>query len=63
MSAFYKDTDGTIYHTYSCYARGLDMLNGAYHLLDDEKGLTYPMEWLRHRDRYEDRPQPVGWRR
>ncbi len=45
------------------------MLNGAYHLLDlvpkgrDEKGLTYPMEWLRHRDRYEDRPQPVGWRR
>ncbi len=69
VSVFYKDTDGTIYHTYSCYARGLDMLNGAYHLLDlvpkgrDEKGLTYPMEWLRHRDRYEDRPQPVGWRR
>jgi predicted dithiol-disulfide oxidoreductase (DUF899 family) len=68
ISVFYKDTDGAIYHTYSCYARGLDTLNGAYHLLDlvpkgrDEKGLTYPMEWLRHHDRYEDR-QPMGWRR
>lgn len=66
ISVFYKDTDGAIYHTYSCYSRGLDMLNGAYHLLDlvpkgrDEKGLTYPMEWLRHHDRYEDR-QPMGW--
>ena len=34
ISVFYKDGDGAIYHTYSCYARGLDMLNGAYHLLD-----------------------------
>src|SRR5881296_2215814 len=62
VSVFYQDADGTIYHTYSCYARGLDMLNGAYHLLDlvpkgrDEKGLPYPMDWLRHHDRYEDRP-------
>ena len=69
ISVFYKDADGAIYHTYSCYARGLDMLNGAYHLLDlvpkgrDEKGLPYPMEWLRHRDRYEDRPPTVSWRR
>jgi predicted dithiol-disulfide oxidoreductase (DUF899 family) len=69
ISVFYKDGDGAIYHTYSCYARGLDMLNGAYHLLDlvpkgrDEQSLTYPMEWLRHRDRYEDRPQTMSWRR
>mgnify|MGYP006267232847 CR=1 FL=1 len=34
ISVFYRDDDGTIYHTYSTYARGLDMLNGAYHLLD-----------------------------
>jgi len=34
MSVFYKDPAGAIFHTYSCYARGLDMLNGAYHLLD-----------------------------
>jgi len=64
VSVFYKDTDGAIYHTYSCYARGLDILNGAYHLLDlvpkgrDEAGLTYSMEWLRHHDRYDDR-QPI----
>ena len=62
ISVFYKDADGAIYHTYSCYARGLDMLNGAYHLLDmvprgrDEAGLSHSMEWLRHHDRYEDRP-------
>jgi len=62
ISVFYKDADGAIYHTYSCYARGLDMLNGAYHLLDmvprgrDEASLSHSMEWLRHHDRYEDRP-------
>jgi predicted dithiol-disulfide oxidoreductase (DUF899 family) len=62
LSVFYKDPDGAIYHTYSCYARGLDMLNGAYHLLDlvpkgrDEAGLSYSMEWLRHHDRYENQP-------
>ena len=63
MSVFSRDPEsGAIYHTYSCYARGLDMLNGAYHLLDlvprgrDEGGLSYTMEWLRHHDRYEDPP-------
>ncbi|MGH7356778.1 MAG: DUF899 domain-containing protein [Candidatus Rokuibacteriota bacterium] len=67
ISVFCKDADGTIYHTYSCYARGLDMLNTAYHLLDlvpkgrDEAGLPHSMAWLRHHDRYEDRPiVPVG---
>ena len=50
----------TIYHTYSTYARGLDMVNGAYHFLDlapkgrDEAGLSYPMEWVRWHDKYED---------
>ncbi len=60
LSVFYRDDDA-VYHTYSCYARGLDILNGAYHLLDlvpkgrDEAGLSHSMEWLRHHDRYEDR--------
>jgi predicted dithiol-disulfide oxidoreductase (DUF899 family) len=46
-SVFFRDTDDTVYHTYSTYARGLDILNGAYHLLDivpkgrDEAGLSY----------------------
>lgn len=58
MSLFARDPDGTVFHTYSCYARGLDMLNGAYHILDlapkgrDEGGQPYTMAWLRHHDRY-----------
>jgi predicted dithiol-disulfide oxidoreductase (DUF899 family) len=59
VSVFSKDADGQIFHTYSCYARGLDMLNGAYHLLDlvpkgrDEQGLSFPMAWVRRHDQYE----------
>jgi predicted dithiol-disulfide oxidoreductase (DUF899 family) len=58
ISVFFRDAAGTIFHTYSCYARGLDMLNAAYHYLDlvpkgrDEDALPYSMSWLRHRDRY-----------
>ncbi|MEZ4707864.1 MAG: thioredoxin family protein [Caldilineaceae bacterium] len=60
ISVFYKDDDGAIYHTYSTYARGLDMLNLAYHYLDlvpkgrDEESLPWTMAWLRYRDSYED---------
>jgi predicted dithiol-disulfide oxidoreductase (DUF899 family) len=60
VSVFAKDAAGAVFHTYSCYSRGLDMLNGAYHLLDltpkgrDEAGLPYPMAWVRRRDQYED---------
>jgi predicted dithiol-disulfide oxidoreductase (DUF899 family) len=59
LSVFCRGTGGAIFHTYSCYARGLDMLNGAYHVLDlvpkgrDEDTLPYPMEWLRRHDQYE----------
>ena len=58
ISVFYKDPDETIFHTYSCYARGLDMLNVAYHYLDlvpkgrDEDGLKFSMEWVRRHDQY-----------
>lgn len=60
ISVFYKDETGDIFHTYSCYSRGLDMLNGAYHYLDlvpkgrDEAGLSYSMEWLYRHDQYAD---------
>lgn len=58
ISVFAKQEDGQIFHTYSCYQRGLDMLNGAYHYMDltpkgrDEAGLPYSMAWLRRRDEY-----------
>ena len=57
-SVFYKDPAGNIFHTYSCYARGLDILLGAYNFLDltpkgrDEAGLPFTMDWVRHHDRY-----------
>lgn len=58
-SVFYKGMDGTIYHTYSTYGRGIDMLNGAYHYLDlvpkgrDEDNLEFTQAWVRHHDRYD----------
>jgi predicted dithiol-disulfide oxidoreductase (DUF899 family) len=58
LSVFHRAGAGAIYHTYSCYARGLDAINGAYQILDlvprgrDEAGLGYSMEWVRHHDRY-----------
>jgi predicted dithiol-disulfide oxidoreductase (DUF899 family) len=59
LSSFYRDDAGTVYHTYSCYARGLDILNGAYHHLDmtplgrQEEDLPYPMAWVRRHDEYD----------
>ena len=59
ISVFYRDEAGNIFHTYSTYARGLDMMNAAYHYLDltplgrHEEGLPYPMDWVRLRDQYQ----------
>ena len=58
LSCFVKDDDGAVYHTYSTYGRGLDIINPAYNILDmtakgrDEDALPYPMDWVRLRDRY-----------
>jgi predicted dithiol-disulfide oxidoreductase (DUF899 family)/uncharacterized damage-inducible protein DinB len=57
-SVFYKDEDGKVFHTYSVYARGLDILLNAYNWLDmtpkgrNEQDLPHPMAWVRHHDRY-----------
>lgn len=59
ISVFAKDESGAIYRTYSTYARGLDMMNTAYHYLDlvpkgrDEAGLPDTMAWVRLRDEYD----------
>ena len=56
---FLKDENGNIFHTYSSYARGLDVLVGAYNFLDlapkgrDEEGLAFTMSWVRHHDKYD----------
>ena len=59
LSVFQKDPDGQIYHTYSSYERGLDILVGTYNILDlvpkgrDEQGLAHSMAWVRHHDKYD----------
>jgi len=59
-SVFFKDAAGNIFHTYSSYSRGLDILIGAYNWLDltpkgrDEEGLKHGMAWVRHHDKYDD---------
>lgn len=58
VSVFTKDGEGRIFHTYSTYGRGLDMVNVAYHYLDlvpngrgDEH---HGPNWVRRHDEYED---------
>ena len=59
-SVFYKDSSGAIFHTYSSYARGIDILNTAYNYLDltpkgrDEDGLEFSQAWVQYHDRYKD---------
>jgi predicted dithiol-disulfide oxidoreductase (DUF899 family) len=58
VSVFAKDAAGELFHSYSTYGRGIDILNGTYNLLDlvpkgrDEDGLAFTMSWVRHHDRY-----------
>jgi predicted dithiol-disulfide oxidoreductase (DUF899 family) len=57
MSVFFKDAEGNVFHTYSAYARGIDLLNTAYNYLDlvpkgrDEHGPN-TQSWVRRHDEY-----------
>jgi predicted dithiol-disulfide oxidoreductase (DUF899 family) len=60
-SMFYKDENGDIFHTYSAFARGSEMLGGVYGYLDhlpkgrNETGPNHNLsDWVRHHDRYGD---------
>ena len=58
ISVFYKDDAGEVFHTYSTFGRGVEVMMGTYNLLDltpkgrDEKDLPHTMAWVRHHDRY-----------
>jgi len=58
ISVFFKQGN-EVFHSYSTYGRGLDMLNGAYHYLDltpmgrDESELPFTQAWVKRRDEYE----------
>ena len=57
VSVFYKDKAGDVYHTYSSYARGIDLLNTTYNFLDlTPKGRDehpdHAQDWVRYHDDY-----------
>ncbi|RYZ04191.1 MAG: DUF899 domain-containing protein [Comamonadaceae bacterium] len=59
ISLFLRDDEGTVFHTYSTYGRGVEAMMGTYDLLDlaplgrHETNPVYAMDWVRHHDRYE----------
>ena len=65
VSAFYKEDTDDVFHTYSTYGRGVEVMMGTYRMLDltpmgrAERGDTiYKMEWVRYHDGYE--PEPIA---
>jgi predicted dithiol-disulfide oxidoreductase (DUF899 family) len=60
VSVFYRDAHGALFHTYSSFARGIDLLNGAYNFLDltpkgrDEDVPEGPQAWVEYHDNYKD---------
>jgi len=61
ISVFYKEPGegAEVFHTYSTYGRGVEVMMGAYPLIDltpagrNEPNPEYTMDWVRHHDRYE----------
>jgi predicted dithiol-disulfide oxidoreductase (DUF899 family) len=67
VSVFLRDDAGKVFHTYSTYGRGVEVMMGTYSMLDltpkgrDEQNAAFTMDWVRHHDRYAPRPvaEPV----
>lgn len=58
-SAFYKDQDGVVYHTYSTYERGIDLLNTTYNFIDltakgRDEDPDASQNWVRYHDEYNE---------
>ena len=65
VSVFYKDDASDVFHTYSTYGRGVEVMIGTYRMLDllpkgrdEEPGQN--MAWLRHHDRYQSDASQVA---
>jgi predicted dithiol-disulfide oxidoreductase (DUF899 family) len=62
ISVFFKDDADKVFHTYSTYGRGVEVMMGTYDMLDltpegrNERDVEYKMEWVRHHDRYQSAP-------
>ncbi len=66
LSVFVKDSSGTIFHTYSTFARGLEDFLTAYRYIDivpkgRDEAQTGGMGWVRHHDRYADTNFVMPW--
>ena len=59
ISVFFKDDAGEVFHTYSTFGRGVEVMMGSYAMMDltplgrNERDVFYKMEWVRHHDRYD----------
>lgn len=66
ISAFCQGDAGDVFHTYSTYGRGVEVMMGTYNLLDlapkgrSERDVPNKMEWVRHHDRYEQAPRATS---
>jgi predicted dithiol-disulfide oxidoreductase (DUF899 family) len=66
VSVFAKDAAGQVFHTYSTYGRGVEVMMGTYRMLDllpkgrGERAVEHKMEWVRHHDRYETAAPAAG---
>ena len=65
ISVFWRDDADQVFHTYSTYGRGVEVMMGAYRMMDlttlgrNERDVPHKMEWVRHHDRY-PAAAPVG---
>jgi predicted dithiol-disulfide oxidoreductase (DUF899 family) len=66
VSVFCKNDAGEVFHTYSTFGRGVEVMMGTYNMLDlmpkgrDEHNPVYAMDWVRHHDRYEPAPEAAA---
>jgi predicted dithiol-disulfide oxidoreductase (DUF899 family) len=65
LSVFAKGKNGEVYHTYSTYSRGLDVLIGTYTLLDlvpkgRDEDPEATMSWVRYHDSYDQSANAVA---
>jgi predicted dithiol-disulfide oxidoreductase (DUF899 family) len=65
LSVFYQNAAGDVFHTYSTYARGDELVDSTYMLLDmtpkgrNETGPNHNlMDWVHRHDEYEGVPRP-----
>ena len=65
VSVFYRNDAGDVFHTYSTFGRGVEVMMGAYNMMDlapkgRDESIGGGMAWVRHHDRYDPAPKQSG---